>query len=73
MIDFADEIGAKVAEASMCKSASQHFKGICISESNCVAICQGEGFTGGECRGFRRRCICTKPCLEEVEEEGDQN
>ncbi|OVA03625.1 Knottin [Macleaya cordata] len=65
-------MGQKVAEARECHAASERFHGICVSGSNCAAVCETEGFTGGECRGFRRRCICTKECLEQ-EDQGEQN
>nr|BAH29762.1 defensin-like cystein-rich peptide [Torenia fournieri] len=50
------------ANGSLCRSPSQKFKGPCFSDSNCQSVCEGEGFTGGECEGFRRRCFCSKPC-----------
>ncbi|KNA06414.1 hypothetical protein SOVF_181290 [Spinacia oleracea] len=56
------EIGTKVAEARICESASYRFKGICVSRSNCANVCKNEGFPGGRCRGFRRRCLCYKHC-----------
>ncbi|OMO72647.1 Knottin [Corchorus olitorius] len=45
-----------------CESQSHRFKGMCVRKSNCAAVCQTEGFRGGHCRGFRRRCFCTKHC-----------
>ncbi|XP_028752588.1 defensin-like protein [Neltuma alba] len=51
-----------VAEARMCESASQRFRGICVRSSNCASVCQSEGFADGHCRGFRRRCLCRKQC-----------
>ncbi|KAI3453174.1 hypothetical protein Pfo_009837 [Paulownia fortunei] len=51
-----------VAEARTCESKSHRFKGICVRKANCAAVCQTEGFHGGRCRGFRRRCYCTKHC-----------
>ncbi|KAK6122279.1 hypothetical protein DH2020_043980 [Rehmannia glutinosa] len=51
-----------VAEARTCESKSHRFKGICVRKSNCAAVCQTEGFHSGHCRGFRRRCYCTKHC-----------
>ncbi|KAF3432395.1 hypothetical protein FNV43_RR27135 [Rhamnella rubrinervis] len=51
-----------VAEARTCESQSHKFKGPCVSKSNCAGICKTEGFEGGHCRGFRRRCFCTKRC-----------
>ncbi|XP_028080777.1 defensin Ec-AMP-D2-like [Camellia sinensis] len=51
-----------VAEARTCESQSHKFKGPCVSSTNCGSVCKTEGFTGGNCRGFRRRCFCTKHC-----------
>ncbi|KAJ8769929.1 hypothetical protein K2173_009011 [Erythroxylum novogranatense] len=50
------------AEARTCESQSHRFKGICVRKANCEAVCQTEGFSGGQCRGARRRCFCTKSC-----------
>ncbi|KAF3650437.1 Defensin SD2 [Capsicum annuum] len=58
MLVFASEM----AEARKCESQSHRFKGPCVRKSNCASVCQTEGFTGGHCRGFRRRCFCTKHC-----------
>ncbi|KAJ4710250.1 Defensin [Melia azedarach] len=54
--------GPMTAEGRTCESQSHRFKGICVRKSNCAAICQTEGFHGGHCRGFRRRCFCSKKC-----------
>jgi hypothetical protein len=51
-----------VAEARTCESQSHKFKGPCASDHNCASVCQTERFPGGHCRGFRRRCFCTKHC-----------
>ncbi|OIW09580.1 hypothetical protein TanjilG_28179 [Lupinus angustifolius] len=51
-----------VVEARKCESQSHRFKGPCVSKTNCGSVCHNEGFTGGHCRGFRRRCFCTKHC-----------
>ncbi|XP_059278678.1 defensin J1-2-like isoform X2 [Lycium ferocissimum] len=51
-----------VAEARTCESQSHRFKGLCFSKSNCGSVCHTEGFHGGHCRGFRRRCFCTRHC-----------
>ncbi|KAH9686995.1 Knot1 domain-containing protein [Citrus sinensis] len=59
---LASEMGPRAAEARICESQSHRFKGPCVSKSNCAAVCQTEGFHGGHCRGFRRRCFCTKRC-----------
>ncbi|XP_065880489.1 defensin Ec-AMP-D2-like [Euphorbia lathyris] len=55
-------MGPNVAEARTCESQSHRFKGSCVSKSNCASVCQTEGFRGGHCRGFRRRCFCTTHC-----------
>ncbi|CAK9141742.1 unnamed protein product [Ilex paraguariensis] len=54
--------GLMVAEARTCESLSHRFKGTCLSDTNCASVCKTEGFPGGDCRGFRRRCFCKKPC-----------
>ncbi|XP_068640328.1 defensin Ec-AMP-D1-like [Aristolochia californica] len=56
------EMGLRVAEARTCESQSHRFKGTCVAGSNCANVCRTEGFPGGTCRGFRRRCFCVKPC-----------
>ncbi|PRQ41334.1 putative defensin, plant [Rosa chinensis] len=53
---------AMVTEARTCETLSHKFKGTCLRESNCASVCQTEGFSGGDCRGLRRRCFCTKHC-----------
>nr|ACS96442.1 defensin [Jatropha curcas] len=58
----ATEIGSKMAEARTCESQTHKFKGTCLSETNCANVCKTEGFTGGDCRGLRRRCFCTRHC-----------
>ncbi|PHT42490.1 Defensin SD2 [Capsicum baccatum] len=49
-------------EARLCESQSHHFKGKCFSDTNCGSVCKSEGFTGGNCRGLRQRCFCTRNC-----------
>ncbi|KMT10453.1 hypothetical protein BVRB_5g115800 [Beta vulgaris subsp. vulgaris] len=51
-----------VAEGRMCTNPSKTYKGPCVSDTNCESVCQSEGFPQGNCHGFRRRCICGKPC-----------
>ncbi|KAL4319674.1 hypothetical protein GQ457_18G014820 [Hibiscus cannabinus] len=46
----------------ICERPSNKFKGLCMSDLDCETLCTSEGFTDGECQGFRRRCICKKPC-----------
>ncbi|XP_021762602.1 defensin-like protein [Chenopodium quinoa] len=62
LLVISTDIGAKVVEARYCESASYRFKGLCVSRRNCANVCKTEGFPGGRCRGFRRRCFCYKPC-----------
>ncbi|CAN1132761.1 Defensin-like protein 6 [Linum perenne] len=52
----------KVAEARVCASQSHYFKGPCGRDHNCAMVCRNEGFSGGRCKGFRRRCFCTRLC-----------
>nr|QLH55388.1 defensin 1 [Allium cepa] len=54
--------GGMVVEARACLSQSHRFVGTCIRGSNCANVCRTEGFPGGECRGFQRRCFCAKNC-----------
>ncbi|CAL4886578.1 unnamed protein product [Urochloa decumbens] len=61
----ATEMGpATVAEARSCLSQSHHFKGLCLSSSNCANVCHGERFPGGECKteGGTRKCFCKRNC-----------
>ncbi|KAI3778699.1 hypothetical protein L2E82_08082 [Cichorium intybus] len=51
-----------MVEARTCESQSHKFKGACVSDTNCGNVCKNEGFHAGKCRGFRRRCFCTKHC-----------
>ncbi|XP_048428881.1 defensin-like protein 1 [Pyrus x bretschneideri] len=53
---------SKVVEERTCEAASGKFKGLCFSSNNCKHTCKREQFTGGKCRGFRRRCMCNKKC-----------
>ncbi|XP_015691862.1 defensin Ec-AMP-D1-like [Oryza brachyantha] len=45
-----------------CETVSLRFEGPCMVESNCANVCRTEGFVGGRCSTFARRCICIKPC-----------
>ncbi|WOH07556.1 hypothetical protein DCAR_0726988 [Daucus carota subsp. sativus] len=54
--------GIREAEGRTCESQSHKFKGTCLSETNCGNVCKNEGFSGGNCRGLRRRCFCTRHC-----------
>ncbi|XP_019058630.1 PREDICTED: defensin-like protein 6 [Tarenaya hassleriana] len=49
-------------EGRMCQSKSHHFHRTCVSNHNCAMVCRTEGFSGGHCVGFRRRCFCTRLC-----------
>ncbi|XP_050368347.1 defensin-like protein 1 [Argentina anserina] len=51
-----------LVNARTCETLSNTFHGICLSDRNCESVCDTEGFTGGDCRGFRRRCFCTRQC-----------
>ncbi|KAL8488416.1 hypothetical protein ACS0TY_024166 [Phlomoides rotata] len=62
LVMMTTEIGPMVGEARTCQSQSHRFKGPCASDTNCASICHTEGFTGGDCKGFRRRCFCTRHC-----------
>ncbi|KAF0892438.1 hypothetical protein E2562_016725 [Oryza meyeriana var. granulata] len=50
------------AQARECETPSSKFKGMCMIDANCGHLCKTEGFLGGDCRGFRRRCMCTTAC-----------
>ncbi|OMO94673.1 Knottin [Corchorus olitorius] len=50
------------SEARLCQSQSHGFKGGCLSNHNCALVCRNEGFSGGQCRGLRHRCFCTRRC-----------
>ncbi|CAN1342715.1 Defensin-like protein 1 [Linum perenne] len=57
-----NDAGVTVAEGRVCASKSQGFKGPCLRNHNCAQVCKLEHFTGGDCKGFRRRCYCTRKC-----------
>ncbi|KAK6150861.1 hypothetical protein DH2020_015793 [Rehmannia glutinosa] len=50
------------AEARVCESKSHGYKGPCLHHHNCALVCRNEGFSGGKCVGWRKRCFCTKFC-----------
>ncbi|KAL1221096.1 Defensin-like protein 2 [Cardamine amara subsp. amara] len=62
MIFVATGMGPVMAKPRICESQSRKFKGKCLSETNCGNVCRTEGFTGGDCRGLRQRCFCTRNC-----------
>ncbi|CAM0908000.1 unnamed protein product [Alopecurus aequalis] len=45
-----------------CEGESGKFHGLCLIHVNCAAVCATEGFTGGRCSGWKRKCVCTMPC-----------
>ncbi|KRH54014.1 hypothetical protein GLYMA_06G160300v4 [Glycine max] len=49
-------------EGRVCESQSHGFHGLCNRDHNCALVCRNEGFSGGRCKGFRRRCFCTRIC-----------
>lgn len=50
------------AEAAICETRSQQFRGLCFRNDNCGSICEKEGFLTGRCKGFLLKCICAKDC-----------
>ncbi|XP_055824602.1 defensin-like protein [Solanum dulcamara] len=55
-------VAYEVQAQQICKSVSQKFKGICITNYPCRKVCLTEGFTDGHCSKLQRRCLCTKLC-----------
>ncbi|XP_002263380.3 defensin-like protein 1 [Vitis vinifera] len=55
-------MASQETEARLCESQSHWFRGVCVSNHNCAVVCRNEHFVGGRCRGFRRRCFCTRNC-----------
>ncbi|KAG8036293.1 hypothetical protein GUJ93_ZPchr0181g29095 [Zizania palustris] len=51
-----------LAQVRECETPSTQFQGLCMMEANCANVCLTEGFSGGKCSSFRRRCKCTKAC-----------
>ncbi|PIN06150.1 hypothetical protein CDL12_21300 [Handroanthus impetiginosus] len=62
LIVLVSEVTIPQVEARVCQSQSHGYKGACAYNHNCALVCRNEGFSGGRCRGFRRRCFCTKLC-----------
>ncbi|XP_019085842.1 PREDICTED: defensin-like protein 8 [Camelina sativa] len=47
----------------ICKTRSDRFTGLCLSDNSCAIICrQFEKFESGHCGGAFLRCLCTKAC-----------
>ncbi|KAL8166448.1 hypothetical protein V2J09_007947 [Rumex salicifolius] len=61
---FASQEGVE-GKKRVCQSLSHGFRGPCFRDHNCALVCRNEAFSGGRCRGFRRRCFCTKFCHPE--------
>ncbi|XP_055824599.1 defensin-like protein [Solanum dulcamara] len=55
-------VAYEVQAQQICKSVSQTFKGICVTNYPCRKACLTEGFTDGHCSKLQRRCLCTKTC-----------
>ncbi|GFP92840.1 defensin-like protein [Phtheirospermum japonicum] len=56
------EVTIPQAEAKMCKSRSHYYKGPCLHDTTCAIVCRDSGFSGGNCKGRRKRCFCTWLC-----------
>ncbi|KAL5053192.1 hypothetical protein RYX36_033874 [Vicia faba] len=54
------DVSVKTSEALLgrCKVKSNRFNGPCLTDTHCSTVCRGEGYKGGDCHGFRRRCMC---------------
>ncbi|QCD84914.1 Gamma Purothionin [Vigna unguiculata] len=59
---FASDVAVKKTEARECETPSKTFRGLCISDRNCEAVCNTEGFPNGKCEGLRQRCMCIRNC-----------
>ncbi|EEF49129.1 8.4 kDa sulfur-rich protein precursor, putative [Ricinus communis] len=62
LIVLASQEAIVPTEARVCESQSHYFKGPCLRDHNCAMVCRNEAFSGGRCKGVRRRCFCTKLC-----------
>nr|KJB11911.1 hypothetical protein B456_002G029500 [Gossypium raimondii] len=63
LVLLATEMGPVTADGDkICESRSNAFKGLCLRDNNCDIVCKTEGFPNGGCKGFIRKCVCTKPC-----------
>ncbi|CAN4126416.1 unnamed protein product [Withania somnifera] len=59
---FATQMRIGEVEGRVCISQSHRYRGPCLRDHNCALICRNEGFSGGDCIGWRRRCFCTRLC-----------
>ncbi|OIT06712.1 defensin-like protein 6 [Nicotiana attenuata] len=62
LILFASQMAIPRVEGRVCISQSHKYKGPCLGDHNCAEVCRGEGFTGGDCIGWQRKCFCTRSC-----------
>ncbi|EER97406.1 hypothetical protein BDA96_02G362000 [Sorghum bicolor] len=50
----------------MCKERSHEYKGRCLHDTDCNAVCvkESQSYAGGFCQGRPpfKHCFCTKPC-----------
>ncbi|KAL5567419.1 hypothetical protein UlMin_030583 [Ulmus minor] len=46
----------------VCETQSRSYLGKCLNDYTCRSTCHTEGFPGGNCHGFRRRCFCSTNC-----------
>ncbi|XP_050882725.1 defensin-like protein 1 [Lathyrus oleraceus] len=61
LIAFSSQVVVQT-EARLCESQNHGYKSAGLVDNNCALVCMYEGFSGGRCRGFRRRCFYTKLC-----------
>ncbi|KMZ65146.1 hypothetical protein ZOSMA_335G00010 [Zostera marina] len=56
------EMNVKVAEARLCESRSETFRGRCWGKTNnCGNVCRSEGFEAGRCKEVKIRALrCSK-------------
>ncbi|KAI9091410.1 hypothetical protein K1719_028221 [Acacia pycnantha] len=62
-----------VAEARICESKNQRFRGPCIDSSSCDSVCLSEGFFGGHCRPFSCKFEMNKGKMPVKAEQGDSS